>query len=302
MSIQPCNEPTCVERSDGVELLIRSHEKDLGEFTVRRSLPSARQRMVGPYVFFDHMGPAQFPVGQGVAVRPHPHIGIATVTFLFDGEIMHRDSLGYVQPIRPGAVNFMTAGRGIVHSERTPPELLQSGAGLHGIQLWLALPAEYEEVDPAFVHYPAEDIPVTQEFGPKVTVIMGEAYGIRSPVANLSPTLYVEVLFSGAGQLTLPDGYTERAVYVVEGKVFIGDCALTSGDMAVIQTGAVVSMQTSVAAKIMIIGGEPFPEKRYVWWNFVSSSDERIEQAKQQWKEGGFVQVPGETEYIPLPA
>ena len=301
MSIQPNNEPTCEERSDAIILLIRSHAKDLGEFTVRRSLPSAKQRMVGPYVFFDHMGPAQFPVGQGVAVRPHPHIGIATVTFLFDGEIMHRDSLGYVQPIRPGDVNYMTAGKGIVHSERTPPELLQSGATLHGIQLWLALPAEFEEVDPAFVHYPAEDIPVTHEFGPMVTVIMGEAYGVRSPVENLSPTLYAEVLFSGPEQLALPDAYTERAVYVVEGEVLIGDCALTSGDMAVIETGSVVSMKTSAPARVMIIGGEPFPEKRYIWWNFVSTSDERIQQAKQQWKDGDFVQVPDEAEFIPLP-
>jgi redox-sensitive bicupin YhaK (pirin superfamily) len=301
VSIQPSNEPNCIEHSDDVELLIRSHEKDLGEFTVRRSLPSARQRMVGPYVFFDHMGPSQFPIGQGVAVPPHPHIGIATVSFLFDGEIMHRDSLGYVQPIRPGAVNFMTAGRGIVHSERTSPELLQSGSRLHGIQLWLALPAEYEEVDPAFVHYPAEDIPVTHDFGPMVTVIMGEAYGIRSPVVTLSPTLYVDVLFSEAGRLALPGGYTERAVYVVEGEVFIEGCSLTSGNMAVIRTGAVVSIQSNLAARVMIIGGEPFPEKRNIWWNFVSTSPERIEQAKQQWREGGFEQVPGETEFIPLP-
>ncbi|MDA9982839.1 pirin family protein [Gammaproteobacteria bacterium] len=301
MSIQPCNEPNCIEHSDDIELLIKSHEKDLGEFTVRRSLPSARRRMVGPYVFFDHMGPSPFSVGQGVAVRPHPHIGIATVTFLFDGEIMHRDSLGYVQPIRPGAVNFMTAGRGIVHSERTSPELMHSGSRLHGIQLWLALPAEYEEVDPAFVHYPAEDIPVTHDFGPLVTVIMGEAYGIRSPVVTLSPTLYVEALFSEAGQLELPGGYTERAVYVVEGEVFIEGCSLTTGNMAVIRTGALVSIQSNLAARVMIIGGEPFPEKRNIWWNFVSTSPERIEQAKQQWKERCFDQVPGETEFIPLP-
>lgn len=301
MSVQPCNEPNCIERSDEIELVIRSHEKDLGEFTVRRSLPSGRRRMVGPYIFFDHMGPAQFSPGHGVAVRPHPHIGIATVTFLFDGEIMHRDSLGYVQPIRPGAVNLMTAGRGIVHSERTPPELLQRGAVLHGIQLWLALPVEHEEVDPGFVHYPAEDIPEIADIGPRVTVIIGEAYGVRSPVATLSPTLYAEVLFTGAGQLTLPNGYTERAVYVVEGEVFIGDCSLASGDMAVIQTGTVVSMQTGAAARVMIIGGEPFPEKRNIWWNFVSTSAERIDLAKREWKEGGFEQVPGETEFIPLP-
>ncbi|MFC1681509.1 pirin family protein [Pseudomonadota bacterium] len=301
MSTQPCNEPDCFERSDTVELLIRSGEKDLGEFTVRRSLPSRARPMLGPYIFFDHMGPARFPVGQGVAVRPHPHIGIATVTFLFEGEILHRDSLGYVQPILPGAVNLMTAGRGIVHSERTPPEQLASGAGLHGIQLWLALPAELEEADPSFVHYPAGDIPLAIARDVQVTVIIGEAYGLRSPVETASPTLYVQALFSDGGVLSLPEEYTERAVYVVDGEVSIGECSLNPGDMAVLRHGSPVSLQTKAPARVMIIGGDPHPEKRHIWWNFVSTSAGRIDRARRDWKEGRFPKVPGENEFIPLP-
>ncbi len=203
MSWQPCNEPNCIERSDEVELLIQPHEKDLGGFAVRRALPAKARRMVGPFIFFDHMGPARFPIGEGVDVRPHPHIGISTVTWLFDGEIIHRDSLGYHQPIQPGAVNLMTAGWGIVHSERISPVERERGAALHGIQLWLALPAELQETAPAFTHYPAETIPVAESLEPRVTVIIGEAYGARSPVAALSSTLYVEVLFSELSQLML---------------------------------------------------------------------------------------------------
>jgi redox-sensitive bicupin YhaK (pirin superfamily) len=301
MSWQPCNEQDCIQRSDDVELLIRSHEKDLGGFTVRRALPAEARQMVGPYIFFDHMGPAQFPNGEGVDVRPHPHIGISTVTWLFDGEIMHRDSLGYHQPIQPGAVNFMTAGRGIVHSERTSPEERERGAKLHGIQLWLALPTELQETAPAFTHYPAEMIPVAESLEPKITVIIGEAYGTRSPVETLSSTLYVEALFSEPSQIQLPDNYEERAVYLVEGELMIGDCKLEKGEMAVIRPGATASIRSGGPARAMLIGGESYPENRTIWWNFVSSWKERIEEAKRDWSEGRFDSVPGETEFIPLP-
>jgi len=298
---QPCDDPDCLAQAGDVELLIRPHEKDLGGFSVRRALPAQEQRMVGPYIFFDHMGPARFPVGQGVDVRPHPHIGISTVTWLFDGEIMHRDSLGYCQPIRPGAVNFMTAGSGIVHSERTSPEERERGAVLHGIQLWLALPKELQESAPAFTHYPAETIPVVNGTGSQVSVVIGEAYGVRSPVEALSSTFYGEVVFSKAAELRVPDNYEERAVYVVEGEVGIGGCTISAGEMAVIRREANTHLRTNGPARVMLIGGASYPENRTIWWNFVSTSKERIERAKQDWLVGQFPKVPGETEFIPLP-
>lgn len=301
MSWQPCIEPDCLQPPGDIDTLIRPHEKDLGGFSVRRSLPSKSRRMVGPYVFFDHMGPARFAVGEGIDVRPHPHIGISTVTWLFDGEIIHRDSLGHEQPIRPGAVNLMTAGRGIVHSERTSPKERTRGAAVHGIQLWLALPAELQEMEPAFTHYPAEALPVAEAPGVRVTVIIGEAQGVRSPVAVPSPTLYAEALFSGPADVPLPDHYQERAVYMVEGEVKIGNSALGAGDMAVIRPGSGVSIRAGGPARAMLIGGDALPGKRTVWWNFVSTSKARIEQAKRDWTEGRFAKVPGETEFIPLP-
>ena len=298
---RPRDESDCLQRAGDIETLIRPHEKDLGGFSVRRSLPSEKRRMVGPYVFFDHMGPARFAVGEGVDVRPHPHIGISTVTWLFDGEIIHRDSLGHHRPIRPGAVNLMTAGSGIVHSERTSAEERARGAALHGIQLWLALPAELQEMDPAFTHYPAETIPVVERPGSRVSVIIGEAYGVPSPVEVPSPTLYAEALFSGPADLALPDQYQERAVYVVDGEVMIGDDAVGAGCMAVIRPGPGVAVRSAGPARAMLIGGDAVPERRTMWWNFVSTSRERIERAKRDWTEGRFPEVPGETEFIPLP-
>lgn len=301
MSWQPAAEPECVDVPGDVELLIRPHEKDLGGFQVRRALPSADRRNVGPYVFFDHMGPATFPPGKGIDVRPHPHIGLATVTYLFEGEILHRDSLGSVQPIRPGAVNLMTAGRGIVHSERTPPDQRGGDATLHGIQLWLALPVALQETDPAFMHYPADSIPVVDTGALRTTVIMGEAYGVTSPVATASPTLYVEVMFLDDGELPIPGAYEERAVYVVAGRAAIGATDLDGGDMAVVRPGAQPVLRGNGGTRIMVIGGAPFPEPRTVWWNFVSSDRSRIERARQDWRAGRFDAVPGETEFIPLP-
>lgn len=301
MTWLPCDEPDCLEQAGDVERLIRPHEKDLGGFSVRRVLPAREHHMVGPFIFFDHMGPARFPVGEGVDVRPHPHIGISAVTWLFDGEIMHRDSLGYQQPIRPGAVNFMTAGGGIVHSERTPPEQREHGAALHGIQLWLALPRELQETAPAFTHYPADTIPVVNGQGSRVSVVIGEAYGVRSPVEALSPTFYGEAVFSAATELRIPDSYEERAVYVVEGDVGIGGCAISATEMAVIRRDANAILKTNGPARVMLIGGASYPEDRTIWWNFVSTSKERIEKAKRDWVEGQFPKVPGETEFIPLP-
>ncbi len=301
VSWQPSMEPDCTDRADEVELLIWPRDSDLDGLTIRRLLPSAKRRLVGPYVFFDHFGPFRFPAGQGIDVRPHPHIGLATVTYLFNGEIMHRDSLGCVQAIRPGAVNLMVAGRGIVHSERTPPERRQEGAELHGIQLWLALPADQEATDPAFTHYPADDIPMVEGEGLRITVIMGEAFGVRSPVRTFSPTLYIEALFAEPGRLSLPASGNERAVYLVEGRAALGACPLEPGTMAVIRPAAEVSIEAEGPARAMIIGGEPFAEKRTIWWNFVSTSRDRIEKAKRDWREGRFDPVPGETELTPLP-
>jgi len=298
---RPCEDPDCLKQAGDVELLIRPRKKDLGGFSVRRALPAPERHMVGPYIFFDHMGPARFPVGEGIDVRPHPHIGISTVTWLFDGEIMHRDSLGYHQPIRPGAVNLMTAGSGIVHSERTPSEERERGAALHGIQLWLALPMELQETAPAFTHYPAETIPVVNGTGSRMSIVIGEAYGVRSPVEALSPTFYGEAVFSEAAKLPIPDTYEERAVYVVDGEVGIGDCAISAGEMAVIRRKAGAVLRTNGPARAMLIGGAPYPEDRTIWWNFVSTSKDRIEKAKQDWVGGRFPKVLGETEFIPLP-
>lgn len=289
------------QHADEIELLIRPQEKDLGGFAVRRALPHEDRAMVGPFTFFDHMGPAQFPVGEGVGVRPHPHIGISAVTWLFDGEIVHRDSLGYVQAIRPGDVNFMIAGNGIVHSERTSEDEKARGARLHGIQLWLALPVSLEETEPAFTHYPAEAMPATQDDAVRATVVIGEAFGMISPVTSLSPTLYAEGLFTGAGTLSVPDNYEERAVYVVEGTVTTGTASCEAGDMAVLRPHVSADIHTVGPARVMLIGGEPFPEERTLYWNFVSSSPERIERAKRDWLDGNFAMVPGETEFIPLP-
>ena len=287
------------ESTGAIELRIEPREKDLGEFTVRRVLPSARRRMVGPFIFFDHMGPAQFPPGQGIQVRPHPHIGIATITYLFEGEIIHRDSLGYVQAIQAEAVNLMTAGRGIVHSERAGDDLNQLSQ-LHGIQSWIALPVEQEECEPAFVHYPAESLPQIEQDGSIVRIILGAAYGQTSPVKTYSPTLYLECRMSKGAGLELPADCKELAAYVVSGEVRIDGQVYGAGVMAVASAGKTIAMEALQDSRVMVIGGEPLGT-RTIWWNFVSHSKERIEQAKTDWKEGRFEVVPGEDEFIPLP-
>lgn len=283
-----------------VELLIEPAEKDLGEFTVRRALPDKRRQRVGPFIFFDHMGPAKFAPGTGVNVRSHPHIGLATITYLFEGEILHRDSLGYVQPIRPGEINWMTAGSGIVHSEKVSAELLASGQRLHGLQTWVALPLQHEETEPRFEHYPADGIPSVRRDGAEINVVIGSAYGETSPVQTSSETLYVEVKLDAGASLDLPLA-EELAVYVVAGNIALGGQAVSAGVLAVLANGVSATMLAEAEAHVMICGGATLEGDRIVWWNFVSSSRERLEQAKRDWREGRFDDVPGESDFIPLP-
>ena len=285
-----------------VELLLDPVTKDLGDFVVRRTLPATDRQRIGPFIFFDHMGPADFKPGSGVNVRPHPHIGLATITYLFAGKIMHRDSLGHAQAIEQGAINWMTAGRGIVHSERSPEELKQSGSHLHGIQAWVALPVELEETEPRFEHYPAEDVPEVNLDGVKLRVIVGQAYGAASPVRASSETLYVEANLDADANLLLPAGIDELAVYVVNGDIDVGDCPVTAGRMAVIEAGSDAVARARTTTKLMLLGGASLPGQRYLWWNFVSSSKERMEQAKKDWREQRFGEIPGETELMPLPS
>ena len=300
MSTLEAAEPKCTRHGGSIELLIEARSKDLGGFCVRRALPAPARRTVGPFIFFDEMGPADSPPGEGINVRPHPHIGLAAVTFLFDGEILHRDSLGYVQNIRPGAVNLMTAGRGIVHSERTPPALLSTGQHLHGIQTWMALPENEQEIDPAFVHHPSGDLPVIVGNGLTTTVIIGSGFGQCSPVAVHADTLYLAQDLDVGAVSTLPDVVAERAVYVVAGSVTVGDCVLRQGVMAVVCRGT-ARLEAQEPSRVLVIGGEPIGT-RHIWWNYVHSSQARIDQAKRDWVNGVFPRVPDDDEFIPLPA
>jgi redox-sensitive bicupin YhaK (pirin superfamily) len=299
MSYHVAEEPECTSTHGSIEVIIKPRERDLGEFSVRRVLPSSERRMVGPFIFFDHMGPAEFAPGEGIQVRPHPHIGLATITYLFEGEIIHRDSLGFVQPIRAGAVNLMTAGQGIVHSERAGDDI-DTASRLHGIQSWMALPADQEEMEPAFVHYPSGDLPDVEIEGASVRVIIGESYGHKSPVMSYSPMLYLECRVAGGSSLALPDSYRELAVYVVSGEVRIDQRDYTSRVMAVACPGEVVRLEARQDSHVMVIGGDPVG-RRQIWWNFVSCSKQRIEKAKTDWREGRFGEVPGDDEFIPLP-
>jgi len=276
--------------------------RELGDgVKVRRALPSVARRMIGPFVFLDEMGPMKLAPGTGLDVRPHPHIGLATVTYLFEGEILHRDSLGTVQAIRAGDVNWMTAGRGIVHSERTPAELRAGGSRLAGIQLWVGLPASEEETEPRFEHTEAARLPLLDERDARIRLILGEWRGARSPVATLSPMLYADATLAAGSTLELDAPYDERAAYVVEGDIEHDGEAHAPGRMLVFAAGAPVRISARGAARVLILGGEPLDGERYVWWNFVSSRKERIAQAAADWKARRFAAIPGETEFIPLP-
>ncbi len=282
-----------------IETRIVPPVRDLGGgFQVRRALPDAKRRAVGPFVFFDQMGPTRLAPGTGLDVRPHPHIGLATVTYLFEGEIMHRDSVGSVQAIRPGEVNWMTAGRGIVHSERSPEEARPAGPSLWGLQTWIALPREHEESEPGFSHH--EGLPQVQEGGVTVSVILGDLLGVSSPVPTLSPTFYAEVVLDRERRFALPAKHEERGVHVLEGEIEIAATRVPAGEMVVLQPGAEVVVKAHRRARFMVFGGASLGP-RFVWWNFVSSRAERIREAAADWKAGRFPAVPGEAESIPLP-
>jgi redox-sensitive bicupin YhaK (pirin superfamily) len=285
-----------------IDLVIEPRRRDLGGFEVARVLPYAKRRMVGPFIFFDHMGPVDFPPGipKSVDVRPHPHIGLSTVTYLFDGEIMHRDSLATEQPIRPGEVNWMTAGRGITHSERFERARREGGA-MHGIQAWVALPEKDEESDPAFSHHAGADLPLLEEKGSRLRLIAGEAYGARAQVKVHSPLFYVHAELEAGAAATLPAHYPERAAFVVSGTIEADGQRFDEGRMLIFERGAAIDCRALTPATVMLLGGEPLGE-RYIEWNFVSSSRDRIEQAKADWR-AGRMKLPDfdHGEFIPLP-
>jgi hypothetical protein len=284
------------------DIVVEPSVKDLGGFRVRRALPSIARRMVGPFVFLDQMGPARFEPGQGIDVRPHPHIGLATVTYLLEGSMFHRDSLGSAQDIVPGDVNWMTAGRGIAHSERSSPESRATARPMTGIQSWIALPKDFEETEPGFFHHAGATLPVLTDTGVHVRIIAGTAYGAASPVRVFSPTLYVDASLAAGRSLKLPDEHAERSVYVLSGRVEIAGEEFAEGRLLIFRPGDHISLLALSDARFIIAGGEPLDGPRHLWWNFVSSSKERIEQAKADWKAGRFALVPDdEQEFIPLP-
>lgn len=292
-----------------IKLVLDTRSKSLGAFSVRRALPDSRQKMVGPFIFFDHIGPAEFPPGKGIDVRPHPHVCLATVTYLFEGAMLHRDTLGTEIEIRPGAVNWMTAGKGISHSERTPKDVEDSGHTLHGIQTWVALPKVHEEMAPDFVHHPADTIPETEINGLSVRVIAGEAYGLTSPVSFPHPILYTAITSKKAGAISMPVDVEERCFYVVEGAVDFSGQTYKDGQMVILETAGEAELHLHDNSKVMLVGGAAMDGRRWIEWNFVASSKERIEQAKADWRasiagdwtDTPFSMPPNENEYIPLP-
>lgn len=310
MSWNPALDPECPtgDAVDAIETVIVSRARDLGGFEVRRALPAPRRQMVGPFIFFDQMGPAEFVTGQGIDVRPHPHIGLATVTYLHRGSIHHRDSLGTDQWIEPGAVNLMTAGHGITHSERMDGAALQQPQSLFGIQTWIALPKGAEDRDAAFVHAPKADLPLLDGEGKQVRLILGEAYGARAPVETPSEMFYLDAILDPGATLPLPDNHEDRGAYVLEGSVEIAGQVFEAGKMMVFRPGDRASMQAGPqGARVMLLGGATLEGDRYIWWNFVASSKERIEEAKDAWRAGdwqnGRFQLPpgDDAEFIPLP-
>jgi len=303
MSVKTPDEPPADrDPSSPIETVVLPRTGDLGGgFQVRRALPSMRRRMVGPFIFLDQMGPTLLAPGQGLDVRAHPHIGLATVTYLFEGEILHRDSLGTVQLIQEGAVNWMTAGRGIAHSERTPPDLRKAGGRLSGIQIWVALPKRDEEMEPAFAHTPASALPVIEDRGVRVRLIAGALYGKRSPVATRSELFYGDAALQPGARLEMPASHEERAVFVAAGQAAIEDEPFSEGQLVVLRPGEQVVLHAPGPARLLLLGGVALDGPRHIWWNLVSSSREQIEQAKADWASGRFPKVPGETELIPLP-
>ncbi|KQT44556.1 pirin [Aureimonas sp. Leaf454] len=304
MTWNPCPDPTIGDRrsTEAVETLIIPRAVDLGEMTVRRALPSTQRQMVGPFIFFDQMGPAEFLTDQGIDVRPHPHINLSTLTYLFEGEILHRDSLGTEKAIQPGAVNWMRAGRGIVHSERTDEARKRNGQKLFGIQTWMALPLADEESDPAFLHYGAGALPIVEADGIRARLIAGSAFGETSPLVTASETLYGDVSLRAGARMPLDAGYEERALYTIAGTIEIANDVFEPGQLLVLRPGDALTVTARSDAQFMLFGGAPMEGPRFIWWNFVSSRLERIEMAKEEWAKGRFDTVPGdEAEFIPLP-
>jgi len=282
--------------------ILNPHTRDLGGgFQVQRLLPSFPDKMVGPFIFFDHFGPVDFAPGQGVDVRPHPHIGLATVTYLFDGSMMHRDSAGSVQRILPGDVNWMTAGRGIVHSERSTPEERTRGHRLHGLQTWVALPRTHEQAAPSFSHHPRASLPEIERPGVRMRVIAGTAFGQRAPAQTFSPMLYVAVEMDAGAALDVPPEHEQRAIYAVDGALSVDGAVLPERHMAVLEPDRSARVEASGAVRCMLLGGASMDGDRVIWWNFVASSRELIDAASERWRDQAFDAVPGETEFIPLP-
>ncbi|MEO0498766.1 MAG: pirin family protein [Pseudomonadota bacterium] len=304
MSWSPCPDPIPGEREtvNAIETLIVPRAVDLGEMIVKRALPSVKRQMVGPFIFFDQMGPAEFLTDQGIDVRPHPHINLSTLTYLFEGQILHRDSLGTELSIEPGAVNWMTAGKGIVHSERTSDTLKATGQKLFGLQTWMALPLEKEETDPEFAHFSRASLPQIDGDGVSARIITGSAFGERSPLQAPSETLYVDISLNEGSQLPIDTNVEERALYTISGEIEIAGDTFEPGQLLILRPGDAITVTAKQAARFMLFGGAPMEGPRYIWWNFVSSRPERIEQAKEEWAKGRFETVPGdEEEFIPLP-
>ncbi len=286
-----------------IDLVIAPPTRDLGDgFVVHRALPAPGRRTLGPFVFFDSMGPASFAAGRGLDVRPHPHIGLATVTYLFDGEILHRDSLGNAQVIRPGEVNWMIAGRGIVHSERTPPAARASSSSLAGLQLWVALPREHEEMPPAFSHHERAELPLLERPGLQLRLIAGTFAGARSPVPAMSPMFYVDAQLAPGAELTLDEEHAERGFFISAGTLGIEGRTIGTGPLVVLRTGGTVRLTAGAeGARVLALGGAPLESPRIVWWNFVSSSRDRMQRAAEDWRAGRYPPVPEDSEFIPLP-
>ena len=294
-------EPGDGRACDAIETVIVARSRDIGGFSVRRALPSAKRRMVGPFIFLDQFGPATFRPGEAFDVRPHPHIGLSTVTYLYDGEIVHRDSLGFTETIKPGAINLMTAGRGIVHSERTGLEARQTGFSMMGLQAWVALPKSAEETEASFLHYNAEAMPSLAAEGKSVRLLMGSAFGLKAPVRSDWETLYADVVLEPGARLPVDAETEERAIYVVSGEIEIAGDRFGVGSLLILRPGDRLTVTGIQTSRFALLGGATMDGPRHIWWNFVSSSQERIEQAKEDWRQGRFDTVPGDHEFIPLP-
>jgi redox-sensitive bicupin YhaK (pirin superfamily) len=310
MSWNPALEPGCPDEVglDAIETLIIPRSRDLGGFEVRRALPAPKRQMVGPFIFFDQAGPAELLTGQGIDVRPHPHIGLGTVTYLFKGDFHHRDSTGADQIIQPGALNWMVAGRGVTHSERTSEAARKGPNGLFGIQTWLALPEDVEDVAPTFEHYAKESLPMIEDKGVSVRLILGDAYGASAPAKMFSETFYADVKLDPGSRLPLPNEHEDRGIYIVQGSILIAGQHYEASQMMVFRPGDAITVAAGPqGARLMILGGATFNGPRYIWWNFVASSRERIEEAKADWRAGnwgsGRFDLPADDrdEYIPLP-